>query len=325
MTLHRRQVLQFFGAGAALAAAPRTALGQAYPSRTIRWLVGAAAGSSPDVLARLVGQPLSERLGQPIVVENKPGAGGNLAVAEALRAPADGYSILFVTSANAINATLYKKLTFDFVRDIAPVAGLTRGAFAMLVHPSLPVWTLPEFITFAKTNPGKLNLASAGNGTVSHLAGELLKSLADVQLRHVPYRSGPPALNDLIGGHVDVMFDLLVTSLEHVKDGKLRALAITTATRSPVLADLPTMAETVPGYEASATFGVGVSKGTPVELIRRLNTEINSILREPSIVARLAELGAAPLLLDPDEYARIVAGETEKWGNMVRLSGATIE
>jgi tripartite-type tricarboxylate transporter receptor subunit TctC len=285
-------------------------------------IIGYPPGGSADVTARLMGQWLSERLGQPFVIESRPGAGTNLATEAAVRAAPDGYTLLLVAPANAINASLYDKLNYHFIRDIAPVAGIIRFPNVMEVHPSVPVKTVPEFIAYAKANPGKLNMASSGNGSTIHMSGELFKMMTGVNLVHVPYRGGALALTDLLGGQVQVMFDNVPTSAEHIKAGKLRALAVTGATRSEVLPDLPTVADFVPGYEASAWYGIGVPKSTPAEIIDKLNKAVNAILADPKSKARLAELGASLLPGSPAEFGKLVADETEKWGKVVKFSGA---
>ena len=283
-------------------------------------IVGFAAGGAPDILARLMGQWLSERLGQPFVIENRPGAGSNIATEAVVRAPPDGYTLLLVSPANAINATLYDKLNFNFIRDIAPVAGIIREPHVMVVNPSVPAKTVPEFIAYAKANPGKLNMASAGNGTAAHVAGELFKMMTGVDMVHVPYRGAAPALTDLLGGQVQVMFAAMPASIEYIRAGKLRALAVTTATRSEALPDIPTVGEFVPGYEASAWFGVGAPKNTPAEIIDKLNKEINAALADPKIKARLADLGGTVLPGSPADFGKLIADETEKWGKVIRAA-----
>ena len=292
-----------------LPAVSRIAWAQTYPSRQVRIVVGYPPGGSNDILARLMGQWLSEKLGQPFVIENRPGAGSNIGTEAVVRAPADGYTLLLVNPANAISATLYEQLNFNFIRDITPVAGIMRAPNVMEVHPSVPAKTVPEFIAYAKANPGKISMASTGVGTSTHLSGELFKMMAGVDLVHVPYRGNAPALTDLIGGQVQVLFDSLLTSIEHIKAGKLRPLAVTTATRSEVLPDLPTVSDFVPGYEASAFFGVGAPKNTPSEIIDRLNKEINTSLTDPKIRARLAELGGTVLAGTPADFGKLISDE----------------
>ncbi len=293
---------------------------QTYPARPVRWIVPIAAGGAQDILARLVGQWLSERLGQPFIIENRPGGGGNIGTEAVVRSPADGHTILLTSSANAINATLYEKLNFNFIRDIAPVAGIIRGPFVMAVNPTVPAKTVPEFIAYAKANPGKLSMASAGIGTGPHLAGELFKMMAGVDMVHVPYRGGGPALTDLLGGQVQVMFPTTTSSIEHVRAGSLRVLAVTTATRSEVLPDMPTVGEFVPGYEASSVFGLGAPKNTPTEIVDKLNREINAALADPNMKARLADLGGDVLALSPADFGKLIAEETEKWGAVIRAA-----
>jgi tripartite-type tricarboxylate transporter receptor subunit TctC len=298
------------------------ATAQTYPTRPVRFIIGYPPGGSADLTARLLGQWLSERLGQPFVIESRPGASTNIATEAVVRAPPDGYTLLLVAPANAINATLYEKLNFNFIHDIAPVAGIIRFPNVMVVNPLVPAKTVPEFIAYAKANPGRLNMASSGNGSTIHVSGELFKMMTGVNMIHVPYRGGAPALTDMISGQVQVMFDNVPTSIEFIRAGKLRALAVTTATRSEVLPDLPTVADFVPGYEASAWYGVGVPKGTPDDIIDKLNKEINAILAEPKAKARLADLGASLLAGSPADFGKLVADETEKWGKVVKFSGA---
>jgi tripartite-type tricarboxylate transporter receptor subunit TctC len=292
----------------------RIASAQAYPTRPVRLIIGYPPGGSADITARLLGQWLSERLGQPFVIESRPGAGTNIATETVVNAPPDGYTLLLVAPANAINVTLYEKLNHNFMRDIAPVAGLIRFPNVIVVNPSVPAKTVPELIAYAKANPGKLNMASSGNGSTIHVSGELFKMMTGVNMVHVPYRGGAPALTDMISGQVQVMFDNVPTSIEFIRAGKLRALAVTTATRSEVLPDLPTVADFVPGYEASAWYGIGVPKGTPDDIIDKLSKEINAILAEPKAKARLADLGASLLAGSPADFGKLVADETEKWG-----------
>jgi tripartite-type tricarboxylate transporter receptor subunit TctC len=324
MGLSRRRVLYLATSAAALPASS-IAVAQTYPSRPVRWIVGAAAGSAPDTLARLIGKLLSERIGGPFVVDNRPGAGSNIAAEAVVRAPPDGYTLLFITSANLINATLYSNLKFNFIHDIAPVATIARLPNVMEVNPSFPANTVPEFIAYAKANSGKINMASAGTGTVSHVAGELFKMMAGVDMIHVPYRSGPPALSDLISGQVQVMFDSLPSSIAHIRAGKLRALAVNTATRSHVIPDVPTIGEFVPGYEGSALFGMGAPKDTPVEIVTKLNQEVNASLLDPTVTDRLTGLGTMIVAGSPTEYAKLIAHETEKWGQVVKFADLKVE
>jgi tripartite-type tricarboxylate transporter receptor subunit TctC len=309
----------------ALCAGVAPASAEPYPTRPVRWIVGYPAGGTTDILARIIGQRLSERLGQQFVVENRPGAGNNIATEAVINSPPDGYTLLLVNPANGINATLYPKLKFNFLNDIVPVAGLMRVPNVMEVHPSVPVKTVSEFIAYAKANPGKVNMASSGNGTSIHLSGELFKSMAGVDLVHVPYKGSAPALTDLLSGQVHLMFDNLPSSIAHIRSGTLRPLAVTTAKRSDALPDVPTVAETVPGFEASAWFGAGVPKGTPADIIELLNREINAVLAEPAIQQRLAELGGSLMAGTPAEFGAIAAAETEKWAKVVKISGATVD
>ena len=322
MNLPRRRFLYLAGGAAALPALSRIASAQAYPTRPVRLIIGYPPGGSADITARLIGQWLSERLGQPVVVESRPGAGTNIATETVVNAPPDGYTLLLVAPANAINATLYEKLNHNFMRDIAPVAGLIRFPNVIVVNPSVPAKTVPEFIAYAKANPGKLNMASSGAGSTIHVSGELFKMMTGINMVHVPYRGGAPALTDLISGQVQVMFDNVPTSIEFIRAGKLRPLAVTTAARSNVLPDLPTVADFVPGYEASAWYGVGVPKGTPEAIIGKLNKETNAILADPKARARFDELGASLIAGSPAEFGQLVADETEKWAKVVKFSGA---
>jgi tripartite-type tricarboxylate transporter receptor subunit TctC len=296
-----------------------------YPTRPVRWIVGYPAGGSTDILARIVGQALSERLGQQFIVENKPGAGNNIGTEAVIHSPPDGYTVYLVNPANAINATLYQKLPFNFIRDMTPVAGLMRVPNVMEVTPSLPAKTVAEFITYAKANPGKINWASSGNGTSVHLSGELFKMMTGIQMTHVPYRGSAPALTDMISGTVHVMFDNMPSSLPHIQAGKLRALAVTTTARSDALPDVPTVADTIPGYEASAFFGMGVPKGTPPEIIEKLNKEINAALADPKMKAKLAEMGGMLIPGTPADFGKVIAEETDKWAKVVKGGGVTLE
>jgi tripartite-type tricarboxylate transporter receptor subunit TctC len=319
--LSRRQLLHLAAGTAVLPALSRIAWAQIYPSRAVRLIAGSAPGSAVDILARLIGQWLSERFGQPLVVENRPGAGSNIATEAVVRAPADGYTLLLVQPAAAINATLYESLNFNFTRDIAPIGGIVSVPLVMLVNPSVPARTIPEFITYAKARPGKINMASAGNGTAPHVAGELFKMMAGVDMVHVPYRGGGPALADLLGGQVQVYFGNMVSSVEYIKAGTLRALAITTATRWQALPDLPAMADFVPGYEASSWFGIGAPKSTPPEIVDRLNREINAGLADPKLATRLADMGGTALVLSPAVFGKLIADETKKWAEVVKFAG----
>jgi tripartite-type tricarboxylate transporter receptor subunit TctC len=291
----------------------------------VRWLVGYPAGGTTDILARIISHWLSEHLGQQFIVENKPGAGNNIATEAMINSPPDGYTVLLVNPANAINATLYKKLSFNFIRDTLPVGGLMRVPNVMEVNPSLPAKSVAEFIAYAKANPGKINWASSGNGTSVHLSGELFKIMTGVELTHVPYRGSAPALTDMISGTVQVMFDNMPSSLPHIQGGKLRALGVTTAQRSPALPDVPTVAETVPGYEASAFFGMSVPKGTPSEIIEKLNKEMNAALADAGMKAKLADLGGVLIPGSPDDFGKVVAAETEKWSKVIQTGGVSLE
>jgi tripartite-type tricarboxylate transporter receptor subunit TctC len=298
----------------------RIARAQTYPTRPVRWILGFPAGGLSDIVARLMAQWLSGRLGQPFVIENRPGSASNIATEVVVRAPADGYTLLLVSPANATSATFYDNLNFNFIRDIAPVAGIIRAANVMEVNPSVPATTVPEFIAYAKANPGKLNFASAGNGTNVHLTGELFKMKTGVNLVHVPYRGSAPALTDMIGGQVQLMFDNLPSSIEYVRTGKLRALAVTTATRSPALPDIPTVGDFVPGFEASVWQGVGAPKNTPPEIVEKLNKEINAALADPKMKAQLTNLSSTVLALSPAELGTLIAEETERWGQVIQAA-----
>jgi tripartite-type tricarboxylate transporter receptor subunit TctC len=317
---YRRQFLHLAAGTAALPALSRIAGAQAYPSRPVRWIVGFAAGGPNDILARLMGQWLSERLGQPFVIENRPGAGGNIGTEAVVRAAPDGYTLLMVATSAAINATLYEQLNFNFIHDIAPVASIIGVPLVMEVHPSIPAKTVPELIAYAKANPGRINLASPGNGTAPHLAGELFKMMTGANMLHVPYRGSGPALTDLLGGQVQVMFDALPSSIEDIRAGKLRALAVTSVTHSESLPDIPPMINFLPGYETTAWFGVGAPKATPTHIIDRLNKEINAGLADAKIKARITDLGGTPFALLSAEFGKLIADETEKWGKVIRAA-----
>jgi tripartite-type tricarboxylate transporter receptor subunit TctC len=319
MKFSRRKFLHLAAGAAAVPAVSRFAGAQTYPTRPVRLVVGFPPGGSADIFARLIGQWLQDRLGQPFIVENRPGAGINLATEAVVRATPDGYTLLLVTGTNASNATLYDKLSFNFVRDIAPVAGLIRIPLAKVVNPSVQAMTVPEFIAFARGNPGKMNMASTGIGSTTHLAGELFKMMAGVDMVHVPYRGDP--LVDLLGGQVQVHFGTLPGSIEHIRAGKLRVLAVTTATRSDALPDVPTVDDYVPGYEASAWQGVGAPKNTPGDIVDKLNKEINAALADAKIKARLADLGATVLPGSPADFGKLISDETEKWGKVVKFAG----
>ncbi|HEY7248724.1 MAG TPA: tripartite tricarboxylate transporter substrate binding protein [Xanthobacteraceae bacterium] len=296
-----------------------------YPSRPVRWIVGYPAGGTTDIVARLMGHWLSERLGQQFIIENKPGAGNNIGTEAMINSPPDGYTVLLVNPANAINATLYRRLSFNFMRDTAPIAGFMRVPNVMEVNPQVPVHSVAEFIAYAKANPGKINWASSGNGTSVHLSGELFKIMTGIDLTHVPYRGSAPALTDMISGTVQVMFDNMPSSLPHIQAGKLRALAVTTAQRSAALPNVPTVAETVPGYEASAFFGMSAPKGTPAEVIEKLNNEINAGLADPGIKTRLAELGGILMPGTPGQFGQVIAEEIEKWAKVIKTGGVSLE
>ncbi len=320
MTTSRRNLLRF-AAGVGICAGARVARAQVYPLRPVRWIVPFPAGGPSDLLARLIGQALSERLGQPFVIENRPGASGNIGTEAVVGAPPDGQTLLLVAAPNAINTTLYPNLGFNFMRDIAPVASIARGALIMLVAPSFPAETVAGFISYAKANPGKINMASAGNGTPPHVAGELFKAMTGIDLLHVPYRGVAPAITDLLSGQVHVLFDPIPSSIGYVRTGKLRALAVTTAQRSGPLPDTPALAEFVPGYEASTWFGVGVPREIPPYIIDKLNSAINTVVAEPAMDARLADLGASAFIGSPADFATFIASETDKWAKVVMLAG----
>ena len=320
MKLPRRKFLHLAASAAALPTLTRIARAQAYPTRPVRWIVGFPAGGALDIVARLMGHWLSERFGQPFVIENRPGAASNVATEAVVRAAPDGYTLLMVATSAAINATLYDKLNFVFLRDITPIASIIRVPNVMEVNPSVAAKSVPEFIAYAKVNSGKINMASPGSGTGPHLAAELFKMMTGIDVLHVPYRGGAPALIDLIGGQVEMMFDALPSSIEHIKGGKLRALAVTTATRSEALPEVPTIGEFVSGYEATSWFGVGAPKATPVEIVDKLNKEINAGLADPRLKGRLADLGGAVLSLSSPDFGRLIADETEKWGKVIRAA-----
>jgi len=322
MKLPRRRFLQLAACAAALPAVARVARAQAYPARPVRWIAGFPPGGPTDTVARLIGQWLSERLGQPFLIDNRPGAAGNIAIEAAVNAAPDGYTLLLVNTAGAINATLYDKLNFSLIRDIAPVAGIIRTPLVMTVNPSVPVKTVPEFIAYAKANPGKINMASGGIGTPQHVAGELFKMMTGVNMLHVPYRGEAPALTDMLGGQVQVIFGTMPGTIEYIRAGQLRALAVTTATRWEGLADLPTVSDFLPGFEASYWAGAGVPRKTPAEIIDTLNREINLGLADPRLKARLADLGGTTLAGSPAEFGKFMADEVEKWGKVVKYSGA---
>lgn len=314
----RRYFLHVTVAATALLAISRVAGAQTYPARPVRWIVGAAPAGAQDITARLIAQRLSARLGQPFVIENRPGASMNIATEAVVRAPPDGYTLLMIGPANTVNATLYDQLNFNFIRDIAPVAGLAQFPNVMLVNPSFPAATVPEFIAYAKANPGKINFGSAGLGSTLHMAAELFKMMAGIDMVHVAYRGGAPALTDLLGGQLQVIFSGTAETIEYIRAGKLRALAVTSAKRSPALPDIPTIAEFLPGYETGQWFGIGVPSGTPAEVIGKLNNEVEVALADSQMISRLADLGGTVLALSPSELSRLIAEETEKWGKVIR-------
>jgi tripartite-type tricarboxylate transporter receptor subunit TctC len=323
--LSRRNLLRTAPGAIALALLTRGADAEAYPARPVRLVVPFPAGGATDLLARLIGQWLSERSGQPFIIDNRPGAGGNIGTESVVRAAPDGYTLLAFDTTSAVNATLYDRLNFNFVRDIAPVASIVRLPFVVLLHPSVPAKTIAEFIAYAKANPGKINMASAGNGTLPHVAGELFKMMTGTGMVTVTYRGAAPALADLLGGQVQVYFGTTPASIEHIRTGRLRAIAVTTAGQLDLLPDLPTVKDTVPGYEATGWWGMGAPKGTPADVIERLNGDINAALADPALKARIADLGGTALIGSPADFARLIAEETEKWGKVVRFSGAKPE
>ncbi len=322
---HRRKFLHLAAGAAALPALPRMALAQAYPTRPVRIIVGYPPGGPNDVVERLMGQWLSERLGQPFIIENRPGAATNIATEAVVRATADGYTLVLLDTASAFNATLYDKLNFNLIHDIAPIAGIVRAPSVLEVNPSVPAKTVPEFIAYAKANPGKLNMASSGIGVPSHVFGELFKIMTGVNLVDVPYRGAPPAVTALLAGQVQVYFDPIPNSIGYIRAGKVRPLAITSATRSKALPDLPTVSEFVPGYEASIWWGVGAPKATPAEIVDKLNNEINAALDDPKMKARLADLGGVALPGSPAEFGKLIADETAKWGKVIRAANIKAE
>ena len=325
MKLPRRNFLHLAAAAAALPTVSRVARAQAYPTRPVRWIVPYPPGGAADPIARLIGPFLSERLGKPVLIENKPGAGANIGTEFVVKSPPDGHTLLFITTANMINATFYRDLSFDFMRDITPVAGLVRLPLVLEVNPSVPVKTVAELIAYAKANPGKVNFASAGVGTSLHLAAELFNMMTGTKMIHVPYRGSAPALTDLLAGQVQVLFDNLFTSLEHIKAGKLRAVGVATAARVQQLPDLPTVADAVPGYEASSVFGVGVPTGTPREITELLNRELDAALADPRIRGRLLELTAIPIPSLAAEFRAEMVATTEKWGRVIRVANIKAE
>jgi tripartite-type tricarboxylate transporter receptor subunit TctC len=323
MTQTRRQFFRLAAGSAGLAVMPSLAYAQQdYPTRPVRWLLGYTTGGTTDVISRLVTQPLTERLGQPFIIEPRPGAGTNLATEFVVRAAPDGYTLLFVGAPNAINATLYPKLNFEFVRDVAPVAAIARVPMVLIVHPSVPAKTVPEFLAYVRANPQKVNMASSGVGTTPHLAGELFKMMAGVDFQHVPYRGAAPAMTDLLAGQVQFYFSTTPSCIEHIRTGRVRGLAATTDVRLDALPDLPTLGEFIKGYEATAWYGVGAPRETPRPIVDRLNREINAVLADPKMKARFDDLGAVSLASSPGEFGKLIAEETEKWGKVVKFSGA---
>ena len=321
MNLLRRTFLHLLAGVAALPAISRLACAQVYPSRPVRWIVGFTPAGGNDITARLIGQWLTDRLGQPFVIENRPGAGTNIAAEIVINSPPDGYTLFLTNFSNAVNAALYEKLSFDFMRDMVPVVGISRAPVILAVNPSVPAKTVPEFIAYAKANPDKLNMGSAGIGSAGHLAGELLQMMTGIKLVHVPYRGNAPALTDLIAGQVQLVFPSSASSIEHVRTGNVRGLAVTGSTRLDALPDLPTVADSVPGYEASSLYGIGAPRNTPAEVIDRLNKEVNAALADPKLKARLADLGGTPFGGSSAEFGKLMANETEKWGKVVKFAG----
>jgi tripartite-type tricarboxylate transporter receptor subunit TctC len=317
----RRRFLHLIAGVAALPALSRLAHAQAYPSRPVRWLVGFTPAGGNDIVARLIGQWLTERLGQSFVIENRPGAGTNLAAEAVINAVPDGYTLFLTNTANAVNASLYEKLNFDFARDMVPVVGISRAPVIMAVNPSFPARTVAEFIAYSKANPGKINMGSAGIGATGHLAGELLQMMAGIKLVHVPYRGNAPALTDLIAGQLDIVFPSSASAVEYVKTGKVRGLAVTGSTRLDALPDLPTVADVLPGYEASSLYGIGVPRNTPAEVVDRLNKEVNAALADPKLKVRLADIGNTPFGGSPADFGKLLAEETEKWAKVVKFAG----
>ena len=325
MKLPRRRFLHLAGGAVALPALPRFAAALDYPVRPVHIVVGFPPGGTTDIFARLIGQWLSERLGQQFIIENRPGASANIGTETVVRAVPDGYTLLNDSVANAITATLYDKLSFNFIRDITPVASIARVPLVMEVNPSVPARTVPEFIAYAKSNPGKLSMASPGNGTAGHVAGELFKMMTGIDMVHVPYRGGAPALTDLLGGRVQVIFDPMPETIEYIRADKLRPLAVTSAVRSEALPDIPTVGEFVPGYEANLWDGIGAPRNTPAEIIDKLNNEINAVLADPKMKARLADLGAVPMPMTPAEFGKYIADDTEKWAKVIKFAGIKLE
>jgi tripartite-type tricarboxylate transporter receptor subunit TctC len=325
MKIPRRRFLGLAAGGAALATAPRTGFGQSYPTRPITLVVFVGAGGAPDIVARIVATPLSQRLGQPVVIDNRPGAGGNIALQAVARAPADGHTLLLVATPHAVNVTLYEKQAINVLRDIVPVASIDDDAFVLMVNKALPVQTVPELIAHAKANPGKINMSSSGTGNLSHLAGELFKMMTGTEMVHVPYRGMPAANTAIIAGDAHVMFNALPSALPHVKEGAVRAIGVTTKTRNKLLPDVPAIADSVPGYTVTGWLGIGAPKGTPAEIVDRLNKEMNTVLRDPEVLTRLAHTGSEPFSGSPGDFGKFLAAETDKWGKVVRHAGLKVE
>ena len=321
MNLLRRQFLRLGAAAVAVPAVSRIASAQSYPARPVRWIVGFTPAGGNDITARLIGQWLTEKLGQPFVIENRPGAGTNIAAEAVINSPPDGYTLFLTNTSNTVNNSLYETLNFDFIRDMLPVVGISRAPVVMVVDPSLPVKTVPEFIAYAKANPGKINMGSAGIGATGHLAGELLQMITGIKLVHVPYRGNAPALTDLIAGQVQIVFPSSASSIELVKTGKVRGLAVTGSVRLAALPELPTVADFVPGYEASSLYGIGVPRNTPTEVIERLNREVNAALADPKMKERFVDLGGTPFGGSPADFGKLLADETEKWAKVVKFAG----
>src|SRR4051812_27020296 len=325
MKISRRRFSQLAVSSGALVTVPRVAWAQAYPSRPVTLIVFVPPGGAPDIVARLIGQPLSQRLGQPVVIENRPGGGGNLALQAVARAPADGYTVLLIATPHAVNVTLYEKLNVSVLRDIEPVASIDNDPFSMVVNPALPVRTVAEFIAYVKANPGKINMSTSGSGNLSHLAGELFQMMTGAKMTHVPYRGMPAALVALMTGEAHVTFDALPSSISHVKDGSLRAIGVTSATRSKILPDVPAIAETVPGYAVTGWLGFGVPKGTPSGAIERLSKAVNATLADPEFAAKLTSIGSELFSSTPAEFGSFIAAETEKWGKVVKFAGLKVD
>ena len=325
MAILRRRFLQLAASGAALAAVPPTARAQAYPSRPITIMVFVGPGGAPDIIARLIGQGLSQRIGQPVIVENRPGGGGNLSLQAVARAPADGHTLLLIATPHAVNVTLYEKAPVSVRSDIAPVASINNDSFVMLVNPSTPIQTVSEFIAHAKTNPGKVNLTSSGNGNLTHLSGELFRMMAGLEMVHVPYRNTPAALTALMAGEVHVIFDALPSALPHVKAGKLRALGVTAPARVKALPDIPAIAESLPGYAVTGWLGIGAPKGTPSDIIEKLNKDISAVVSDPEVAARLTSFGSDPFTSSPSGFGKLIEAETEKWAKVIRFAGLKVE